>query len=209
MDSMHHFRADELSVKQQYKLVIGGVVPRPIAWVSTLGVDGKTVNVAPYSYFSGASNELPLLTIAVLRVDGQPKDTAKNILENKEAVVHIVDVENAEAMNATCTSLPSNQSEVDLIDVTLEDSHTVSVPRIKETKIQYEANLYQYIPIKNKTGDIITDFFVLLITDFHVDESVYNSEKGYVMTEQLNPVGRLAGNQYAVLGEEFTLIRPD
>lgn len=157
---MHHFSASEISVKKQYKLVIGGVVPRPIAWVATLNND-EVYNIAPYSYFSGASNELPLLTIAVLRVNGQMKDTARNILNTKEALVHVVDIDSSEAMNQTCTSLPSGESELNLISVELEDSKSIKVPRIKGTKIQYETVLYQYVPIKNEQDDIITDFFIL------------------------------------------------
>ncbi|QIK86640.1 flavin reductase family protein [Erysipelothrix sp. HDW6B] len=206
---MHHFKASEISVKQQYKLVIGGVVPRPIAWVATLDKSEKVYNVAPYSYFSGASNELPLLTIAVLRVNGKMKDTARNILDTKEAVVHVVDVENAEAMNFTCTSLPREESELKLIDVELEESKSIKVQRIKGTKIQYETVMYQYVPINNEQGEIITDFFILKIVDFHIDESIYDLDSQYIITERLRPVARLAGNQYAVLGEEFSLKRPD
>lgn len=206
---MYHFKAREISVKKQYKLVIGGVVPRPIAWVATLDKDQSVYNIAPYSYFSGASNELPLLTIAVLRVNGEMKDTARNILDTKEAVVHVVDVENAEMMNLTCTSLPSDMSELELIGSELEESNSIKVPRLNGTKIQYETVLYDYIPIKNELHDIITDFFILKISDFHIDESVYDLDKEYIITENLKPVARLAGNQYAVLGQEFTLKRPD
>lgn len=177
---MLHYKAEELSIKQQYKFVIGSVVPRPIAWVTTLSKENSIVNAAPYSFFSGASDELPILTIAVLRKDGKIKDTAQNILDLKEAVIHVVDQDNGEAMNATCTSLPADTSELSLIDVSLEESHVVAVPRIKDTKIQFETILKEYIPIKNDNGEIITDFFMLQIVAYHIDNKVYDEETGSI-----------------------------
>ncbi|WP_440896638.1 flavin reductase family protein [Amphibacillus sp. Q70] len=204
---MKSFNADELTVKQQYKYIIGSIIPRPIALVTTLSANGETVNAAPFSFFSGASNELPLLTIASLRVDGKMKDTARNILERKEAVVHIVDMDIAEDMNTTCTSLPPEQSELGLTDFTLENSHSIQVPQLKEAKVKFESILHQYIPIENEQGEIITDFFILKAIRFCFDEAVLDNS--YVNAKELNPVARLAGNQYATLGEEFTLIRPE
>lgn len=204
---MKSFKADELTVKQQYKYIIGSVIPRPIALVTTLSPNGETVNAAPFSFFSGASNELPLLTIASLRVDGKMKDTARNILEQKEAVVHIVDTNIAEDMNATCKSLPPEQSELGLTDFTLENSQLIQVPQLKEAKIKFESILHQYVPIENEKKEIITDFFILKAVRFCFDEAVL--DHSYVNAEALNPIARLAGNQYATLGEEFTLIRPE
>lgn len=206
---MFHFKAEELSIKQQYKFVIGSVVPRPIAWVTTLSKDTSIVNAAPYSFFSGASDELPILTIAVLRKNGKIKDTAQNILDLKEAVIHIVDQKNGEAMNATCTFLPADVSELSLIDVSLEDSHVIKVPRIKETKIQFETILKEYVPIKNEQGEIITDFFMLQIVAYHIDNKVFDEESGYILSQELDPIARLAGNQYVELGKEFSMLRPD
>lgn len=206
---MIHFKTSELSQQQQYKFLIGCVVPRPIAWVTTLSLDGKVVNAAPFSFYNGASNELPLLTIASLRTSGSIKDTARNILDREEAVVHVVDQSVAQDMNATCTSLPPEESELTLTHQSLEDSCTISVPRIKGTKAHFETVLYQYIPIKNNADEIITDFFFLRVTDYYLDESVLDKSKDYIITKNLDPVARLAGNQYVKLGEEFTLIRPD
>lgn len=205
---MFHYTAEQLDKKQQYKLVSGSVIPRPIAWVTSLSKDGSVVNAAPFSFFSAASNELPLLTVAILRKDGVIKDTARNILDQKEAVVHIVDQSVVEEMNRTSAPLPPDQSEIDGTQLTLIDSLSVKVPSIAEAKIRFEGVLHQYVPVKNEKDEIVTDFFFIRVTDFFFDETVFDQEKEYILTDKLNPVARLAGNQYATLDEEFTIVRP-
>lgn len=205
---MIHYKAEQLSKKQQYKFVSGSVIPRPIAWVTSLSKDGSVVNAAPFSFFSAASNELPLLTVAILRKDGAIKDTARNIIDQKEAVIHIVDQSVVEEMNQTSAPLSPDESEIDQTGLTLVDSVTVKVPSIVEAKIRFEGVLHQYVPIKNENEEIVTDFFFIRVTDFFFDENVFDQEKEYILNDQLNPVARLAGNQYATLNEEFTIVRP-
>lgn len=205
---MFHYTAERLNKKQQYKFVSGSVIPRPIAWVTTLSKDGSVVNAAPFSFFSAASNELPLLTVAILRKDGVIKDTARNILDRKEAVVHIVDQTVVEDMNQTSAPLSPDESELDQTNLTLIDSLSVQVPSIVEAKIRFEGVLHQYVPIKDEHDNIVTDFFFIRVTDFFFDETVFDQEKEYILTDKLNPVARLAGNQYATLNEEFTIVRP-
>lgn len=205
---MFHYTAEQLNKKQQYKFVSGSVIPRPIAWVTTLSKDGSVVNAAPFSFFSAASNELPLLTVAILRKDGVIKDTARNILDRKEAVVHIVDQTVVEAMNQTSAPLSPDESELDQTNLTLIDSLSVQVPSIVEAKIRFEGVLHQYVPIKDNHDNIVTDFFFIRVTDFFFDEAVFDQEKEYILTDKLNPVARLAGNQYATLDKEFTIVRP-
>lgn len=205
---MFHYQAEQLNKKQQYKFVSGSVIPRPIAWVTSLSKDGSVVNAAPFSFFSAASNELPLLTVAILRKDGVIKDTARNILDQKEAVIHIVDQAVVEEMNQTSAPLPPDQSELDQTQLTLVDSFSVKVPSIAEAKIRFEGVLHQYVPIKDEHDTIVTDFFFIRVTDFFFDETVFDQEKEYILTEKLNPVARLAGNRYATLDEEFTIVRP-
>lgn len=206
---MFHYTAEQLNKKQQYKFLSGSVIPRPIAWVTSLSKDGSVVNAAPFSFFSAASNELPLLTVAILRNNGAIKDTARNILDRKEAVVHIVDQSVVEEMSQTSAPLPSDESELDRTHLTLTDSTSVSAPSIVEAKIRFEGVLHQYVPVKNEKDEIVTDFFFIRVTDFFFDETVFDQEKEYILTDQLNPVARLAGNQYATLDEEFTIVRPE
>lgn len=205
---MIHFSSEELSKNQQYKFVSGSVVPRPIAWITTFAEDGDTVNVAPFSFFSAASNELPLLTVAILRKNGEPKDTAKNLLEHGEGVVHIVDSSTAEAMNETAAPLPPEKSELDRTNLTLTNSQSVSVPAIQEAKIRFEVTLHQHVPVLDDAGSTVSDLFLLRVREFYFDESVFDAEKQYILPDVLQPVARLSGNTYASIGELFKMIRP-
>ncbi|WP_137597469.1 flavin reductase family protein [Paucilactobacillus kaifaensis] len=205
---MIHFNASELSTKEQYKLISGSVIPRPIAWVTSRGIDG-TINLAPFSFFSGLSNQLPLLSLAILRNTNQTmKDTAANILNTKEAVIHTISAPLAKQMNLTAASLANNISELDLTNLTTIPSLTVHTPSLAEPLIRFETKLFQYVPIKQTDGNVITDMFILQVTDFFFDQTVFNQEKKYILNHNLNPIGRLAGNEYTLLGKTFTLVRP-
>ncbi|PRY82115.1 flavin reductase family protein [Alkalibacterium olivapovliticus] len=205
---MHHFKTSDLSAKQQYKFLTGSVIPRPIAWITSLNEPAGIINAAPFSFFSVASNQIPLLTVSILRSDGKAKDTAINIIDQEEAVVHIVSRDLTEAMNETSAPLASDESELDRTDLSLVDSSTVSVPGIKEALIRFETTLYQHIPIKDDAGKIVTDHFLLRVTDVHIDPSVYDPIKEYILPEELEPIARLSGNAYSEIGSIFSVIRP-
>lgn len=205
---MHHFKTENLSVKQQYKLLTGSVIPRPIAWITSLNKEANVVNAAPFSFFSVASNQIPLLTVSILRTEGKAKDTAENILAQKEAVVHIVSESLTENMNETSAPLPSTESELDRTDLSLVDSSSVEVPGIKEALIRFETTLYQHIPIKDEQGTVMTDHFLLRVTDVHLDSTVFDAEKEYILPEALRPVARLSGTAYSELGKIFSITRP-
>lgn len=205
---MHHFKTENLSLKQQYKFLTGSVIPRPIAWITSLNASGDTINIAPFSFFSVGSNQVPLLTVSILRTDGRSKDTANNILNQKQAVVHIVSRSLTEDMNETSAPLPPDKSELDRTNLHLVDSATVAVPGIKEALIRFETVLYQYVPIKDDGGEIVTDHFLLKVTDFHFDSDVFNSEKEYILADKLDPMARLSGMDYSALGEIVSINRP-
>lgn len=197
---MLSFNPNEQSERENYKLLIGTVIPRPIAFVTSVAADG-TVNAAPFSYFNIVSSNPPMLSVSVQRKNGAAKDTARNILEKKEFVVHIVDEENVYEANKTAASLPPDESEIDLAELTLIDSESVSVPAVKESKVRFECVLEHAVDLDG------TDLIIGKIVRFHIDESVY--ENGRINAETLKPVSRLAGTNYAKLGETFSLKRPE
>lgn len=205
---MIHYNSEELTKKQQYKFISGSIIPRPIAWVTSLSKDGTVVNAAPFSFFSAASNDLPLITVAILRKDGEIKDSARNMLQRKEAVIHIVDLPLVGEMNKTSAPLLPHESEIDRTNLTLVDSKTVSVPAIKEAKIRFEGKVHQYVPVTDEEGSVVSDLFIIRVTDFFFDETVVDTSNHYILTDKLNPVARLAGSNYATLDEEFQLERP-
>lgn len=204
---MLHYSSNALSKKQQYKFLSGSIIPRPIAWVTTLNKETEVINAAPFSFFNAASAELPLITLAILRRQGM-KDTARNILQNQELVIHIVDDAVLTAMNQTAASLASDESELLLNHIETVPSSSVIVPGIKKAKLRMEARLHQHVPIQNHEGMTITDLIIAEVTDFHFSEDIFDLEKEYVLPESLQPVARLAGSSYAHISNITDLERP-
>lgn len=206
MDVMLNFSPQELTAKEKKKFLIGSVIPRPIALVSTISGSGL-VNVAPFSYFNIVTYDPPMLSIAVQRTNGAPKDTARNILENKEAVVQVVDTDNVEAANMTSAPLAPDASELDISSFTTVDSEAVKVPGLNETKVRFETELYDSIVVCNDDDIPTTDVLLLKVKHYHIDESIYHN--GYIDPLKLNAVSRLAGDDYAEIGRLFTVKRPE
>ncbi|WP_343311006.1 flavin reductase family protein [Bacillus atrophaeus] len=205
---MYTFRAEQLNAKDTYKLLSGAVIPRPVAFVTTLSSANRAVNAAPFSFFNVISSDPPLLGISVARVEGIQKDTARNAIYSGEFVVHISDEDIIEEINKTAARLSPEESEIEQTALHTAESACVSVPGIKEARIRFECRLERHITFENDKGTITTDLLIGRVVCFHLDERVYDKEKGYVITDELKAVARLAGNQYSKLGEEFTLIRP-
>ncbi|MFJ5769391.1 flavin reductase family protein [Psychrobacillus sp. NPDC093180] len=193
------------SERENYKLLIGSIVPRPIAFVTSVGEDG-TINGAPFSYFNIVSSSPPMISIAIQRKNGERKDTSRNIAEKHEFVVHIVDEDNVDKINITAASLPSNESEIDKADLTLVSSESISTPGIKEAKVRFECILEQIVEL-GEEGAITTDLLIGKIVRYHIDESIY--EQGRINSDSLKAVSRLAGSNYAKIGEVFSIKRPD
>ncbi|MBO0472963.1 hypothetical protein IGL98_000797 [Enterococcus sp. DIV0840] len=206
---MLHYPTKYLSSKQSYKFLSGSIIPRPIAWVTTLNKDQETINAAPFSFFNAAASDIPLVTLSILRRNGETKDTARNIIETNELVIHLVNDHVVESMNQTAASLRADQSEITINKIETTASKSVTVPGITAAPIRMEARLHQYVPIKNHHDQIITDLFIVEITDFYFDEAVFDQEREYILPEVFKPIARLAGNTYAHINDLFDLKRPD
>ncbi|WP_239703167.1 MULTISPECIES: flavin reductase family protein [unclassified Mammaliicoccus] len=201
---MKEIRPEVLSQKENYKLLIGSIIPRPIALVTTES-DDNVLNIAPFSFFNVVSSDPPILSIAVQRVNGEMKDTARNIIQNKEAVVHIVDTDNVRDANQAAALLSHEESELERTNFETVDSVEVSVKGLKQSKVRFEAVLYDDIVIE-KDGQPISDLLLLEVKYYHFDEGIYDD--GYINKEKLKAVSRLAGNDYAEIGHTFTIERP-
>ncbi|KGP80513.1 MULTISPECIES: flavin reductase family protein [Paenibacillus] len=199
----------ELTGRENYKLMSGSVVPRPIAFVTTLSQDGSVINAAPFSFFNVVSSDPPLLSISIARKEGVMKDTARNVLAMQELVVHICDEAIALDMNETAAMLEPHESELERTNLTTVPSNVVSVPGIQEALVRMECTLYQHIPISNDEGKPVSDLLLVRIVQYHFSENVYDPATKYILMDQLKPISRLAGNDYAKLGERFTVVRPE
>ncbi|RQW18993.1 flavin reductase family protein [Shouchella hunanensis] len=206
---MHKINVMNLTAKERYKLLSGTVIPRPIAFVTTRSTESGKTNAAPFSFFSMLAGDPPLLSIAVGRKKGMMKDTARNAVASKELVIHVVHEDLVSDMNQTAATLKPEESEVDLTSLSLVESTSIQVPGIKEALVRFECQLESHLPIQNDEGEVSFDLLIARVIVIHLDETVYNKEKNYVLPDKLKPVARLSGPNYAGLGEFFSLKRPD
>ncbi|GIN93905.1 flavin reductase [Siminovitchia terrae] len=190
--------------RENYKLLIGSIIPRPIAFVTTLSEDG-VLNGAPFSYFNIVSSNPPMLSLSIQRSGGKQKDTARNIIKKREFVVHMVDEQNVEKINQTAANLPSYESEIELAELTQVESTHIAVPGVKQAKIRMECMLEHSLALgdKDQPG---CDLLIGKVVQFHVENDLY--ENGRIDARGLAAVSRLAGANYAKIGEMFEIERP-
>ena len=188
----------DLAAEQACRLLTGIVVPRPIAWVTTLSGDG-VVNLAPFSAFTFVSPTPPMLAISVGRKAGVYKDTAHNILNNEEFVVHIADSSLMNAVHESSTEHPPDVSEVEQLNLETLPSEHVKVPRLAVAPIAMECRFRQCLEF----GETRSRLLVGEVLVFHIRDGLLNN--GKIETEALDPIARIGGPRYASLGEIFTL----
>lgn len=190
--------------RENYKFLVGSIIPRPIAFVTTMSDEG-IINGAPFSYFNIVSSNPPMVSLSVQRSEGRQKDTARNIIHLKEFVVHIVDETNVDKINQTAASLPPNESEIELAQLTPVQSIKISVPGVKEAKIRMECVLEHSVVLGGQDSPGC-DLIIGKVVQFHIEEGIY--ENGRIDPIGLGAVSRLAGTNYAKIGELFSIERP-
>jgi flavin reductase (DIM6/NTAB) family NADH-FMN oxidoreductase RutF len=188
----------DLGAEQAYRLITGIVVPRPIAWVTTLSGTG-VVNLAPFSAFTFVSPKPPMLAISVGRKAGVYKDTAHNILLNEEYVVHIADSTLMTMVHDSSIEHPPEISEVEELKLETLPSERIAVPRLKAPPIAMECRFRQCLEF----GDTRSRLIVGEVLVFHLRDGLLNN--GKIETEALDPIARIGGPRYARLGEIVTL----
>jgi flavin reductase (DIM6/NTAB) family NADH-FMN oxidoreductase RutF len=194
---------EKLNRKDRYKLMIGSILPRPIAWVSTMDEVGN-LNLAPFSYFTAVCPEpMTLLFCPGVLPSGEKKNTWANIEKVPEFVINICNEDTAVAMNLSATVLPYGQSEFEWADVTPIASESIRVPRVAEAPISFECKLQQIVTVSDRPGGGAAIFGEVQIV--HVRDDIYQG--GYVHLEILRPIGRLAGAGYTKVSDTFEMKR--
>lgn len=199
---MKEINPAELDHKQVYKLMTGSIVPRAIAWVSTVDQEGVP-NLAPFSFFTAITSRPPTILFcpATRASDGGQKDTFNNVIATGEFVVNFVTEATADAMNITSVEVPAHVNEFERAGLTAVPSVMVRAPRVLESPIHFECRLHQVVDV----GD--AHIVIGQIVYMHFDESVYR-DGNYIDTLAYQPIGRLAGNGYSYVRELFDLKRP-
>jgi len=194
-----------------YKLLIGCIVPRPIAWVSTVGADGVN-NVAPFSFFMGVCNNPPTLAFSVGPRAGASetrpagtKDTVRNLEATGDFVVNVVDDTLAEQMNLTSGEYPPEVDEFQVTGLTATASVKVRAPRVLEAPICMECRVAQVLRVGRGPHSLVLGEIVY----FHLRDDLYDRTTGRIDMKRLKPVGRLAGEMYTHVHDLFEMKRPD
>lgn len=189
------FDAGSLPARNVYRLLTSLVIPRPIAWVSSLDASG-TANLAPHSFFTVASSDPGIVQFtSVTR-----KDTLRNIEATGEFVINLAPRALLDQVNLTSTPFPGNVSEFDIASLAMEPSTTVAPPRVAASPAALECKLHRIIEVGNS-------FLVLgLVTHVAINEAVLD-ESGHPRPDLLDPVTRLGSNEWGTLGEVLAIDR--
>jgi flavin reductase (DIM6/NTAB) family NADH-FMN oxidoreductase RutF len=208
---MHSFDPARESFQNVYKLMIGAIVPRPIAFVSSLDARGVR-NLAPFSFFTGVCANPPVVLFctsvrpedAVRRLAAH-KDTLLNVIATREFVVNVVTESIVEKMNLASAQVPPEIDEFELTGLTPFPSELVKPPRVAESPVQMECRLRQIIEISDRPsgGSIVLGE----VMRFHVREDLVENFR--IDPEKLSAVGRMGGPSYVRTHDRFDLKRPD
>ncbi len=188
-----------------YKLMIGAIVPRPIALVSSVD-EANVRNLAPFSYFTACSSNPPVVVFCpILRpLPPMAKDTLRNIMATGEFVVNIVSEEFVERMNATAATVGPEVDEFALSGLTPIASDLIKPARVAESHVQMECRLLQIVPVSDKPGG--GSLVLGEVMRFHVDQDLIENFR--IDPDKLRAVGRMAGSTYVRTTDRFDLERP-
>lgn len=189
-----------------YHLMTQTVIPRPIAWVLSKNKDASH-NLAPFSYFNAVCSEPPLCMLSMgKKPDGSAKDTAANLVEQADCIVHIAHAQQSDVVTASAATLPYGVSEIEANNITLADHAGWPLPRIEECPIAFWCKVHSRQEIGNAPQQIL---FVEMI-EMYINDAAVTQQNNRIEVDALavNPLARLGASQYADLGNIFTQSRP-
>ncbi len=190
----------QLPILERYKLLIGLVIPRPIAWVSTWSENGMA-NCAPFSFFNVISEDPPLCILSFnWRSDGTIKHTLKNIRRTGEFVVNLADEGTANAMHLSGTEIPEAESEFAKFGLTPAPAKLVKHPRIAEAAASLECRVERRINFGPEREMVVGE--ILLI---HARDGIIDSVTKRISEDLYHPVGRLFAERYCTTRQRFNL----
>ena len=196
-------RIDPKTFEGFNRVLTGVIVPRPIAFVSSVSTEG-IVNLAPFSFFNAMAYDPATIVLGISRSAGwKEKDTLANIEATGEFVVNVVVDDIAEAMNSTAAEFPTDVDEFEVGGLTAAPSEMVRAPRVAESPVNMECRLNQVVAVGDGTKHAIVIGEIVLM---HIRDDIINGHR--VNHQRLKPVGRLAGNMYCTTHDVYELVRP-
>jgi flavin reductase (DIM6/NTAB) family NADH-FMN oxidoreductase RutF len=197
------FDPGEQSLAENYLFMLSAIVPRPIAFISTVGENG-VFNLSPFSFFNGVCAEPPILSVSFSRRDGKKKDTLQNIESSGQFVVSVVTEPLAKAMNESSAPFPADISEFEKVGLTPLPAEKVRAPLLKESPINMECVLYRLIEVGTPPRG--STLVLGEIVRYHIREEVMVKNK--IDFKKLSAVGRMGGEFYTKTTDVFKLNRP-
>ncbi|KAI9029242.1 hypothetical protein DFJ74DRAFT_616644 [Hyaloraphidium curvatum] len=215
-DSETFFESDSTPMSVRYGLLINGVLPRPIALVSSLAPDGKTVNVSPYSFFNALSSDPPTVMFSAINSvranEGKTvaieKDSVVNARTHGQFVVNLISEWYMEQANYSCGNFLPSISEADYVGMPMLPSKLVKPPRVAAAAFSMECTLHDIYQLKNDKGIVTTNVVIGRVVGMHVKNAVYDKDKNRILLDKYKPVGRLGGVEYTRVNQVFELPRP-
>lgn len=199
----HHFDFAELTERQRYKLLIGTVIPRPIAFITTVDLAGRH-NAAPFSFFNILTHDPPIVAIGLeYRADGSPKDTTRNILDIGEFTVHIVDEALTAKMEVCAIKFGPEVDEIAEAGLTPLPGHTVRTPRLAEAPAALECRLNRVLDVSHDRQIVLGDVVGAFIRDDAVDPLTHRVDQ-----IKMDAIGRLGGWGYTRTSDQFEIRTP-
>jgi len=193
-----------LNRQDAHALLVGAILPRPIAFVSTVGKDGIH-NIAPFSFFTGMSSKPAIVGFGVARRrDGAKKDTLVNIEYTKDYVINLVNEELAEAMNQAAGEYPSHVDEFKVAGLTPVKSDLVKSPRVAESPVNLECRLMQILEFGQSPN--VNSFIIGEVICVHVQEETWVD--GVIKASKVQAIGRLGEDLYCRTKDIFEMKRP-
>jgi len=193
-----------MKVPDIYRLMIDAIVPRPVAFVTSISAKGEP-NLAPFSYFNGVASNPPSIVISVTRKpDGSKKDTLRNIEETKQFVVNTISEWMVEPAHQCSADYPYGVNEMEKTGLTPIASKIVKPPRVRESPIQMECQLYGTFEVGDGSLGCAT-LVIGRVVLFHVSAHAY--EGGRIILERIKPISRLGGSSYGRTSEIFDIPR--
>lgn len=192
-----------ISPRERYKLLVGSLVPRPVALVSTIGLDGRH-NAAPFSFFNAVCDDPPAVAIGVNSDPSHTKDTARNIRATGEFVVNLVDEALAARMNLCSAELPADHDEFELAGFTAIAGVKVKAPRVAEAPISFECRRLVNLEIGVGRNVVIGEVVYL-----HIRDDLIDAERLHVHGHKSGLIARMHGlGWYARTTDLFDMPRP-
>lgn len=192
-----------------YRLLISGVAPRPIGFISTVSADGTTKNLSPFSYFQVIDHDPPMFIVGFSSRPGRVKDTYRNLKETGECVINAVSENMVEAVNATSINAPYGVSEWDMSGLHEAPTSTVKPARVQESVFSIEGKVIDIKEFQDhqRDGMSVAGLVLIKATRFWVREDAANADVSHIDLNKLRPLGQLGGMSYGRITSTFELPR--